>query len=416
MGRWGGWGTFVLFCFAKALHMAVFSALAGPLLSRWYAIPAVAALWAGIERTHGPLGFAWLTLGNAGVDMPVLARLAPWAGVYALSFAFALIGTAMAIAFLRRVRREWAWLVILLPLAFIRELPANPQPTDTAAVLQPNMPEEADWTDRMVRTVQERLAVQSLELALKPERASVIVWPEVPGPLYYYNDAGFHELATQLARTTQSYFLFGTVAYTPANLPLNSAVMLSPAGSALDRYDKMFLVPFGEFIPPLFGFVNRITKEAGDFTPGNRVVVFPFGEHRLGNFICYESAFPHLVRQFANGGADVLANISNDGYFGRSAAREQHLKLVRMRAIENRRWIIRSTNDGISAIIDPSGRVTERLPMYKETGARMRFGYEAGTTFYTRHGDWFAWSCLAAGFGLAGVDVAGAVRRNRARV
>ena len=281
----------------------MFSALAGPLLSRWYAVPAVAALWAGIERTHGPLGFAWLTLGNAGVDMPVLARLAPWAGVYAISFAFALIGTAIAVAFLRRVRREWAWLAMLLPLPFVQALPANLQPTDTAAVLQPNMPEEAEWTERMVRTVQEQLAIQSLELALKPERASVIVWPEVPGPLYYYSDSAFHELATQLARTTQSYFLFGTVAYTPANLPLNSAVMLSPAGSALDRYDKMFLVPFGEFIPPLFGFVNRITKEAGDFTPGNRVVVFPFGNIASETFICYESAFPHLVRQFADSGA-----------------------------------------------------------------------------------------------------------------
>ena len=93
-------------------------------------------------------------------------------------------------------------------------------------------------------------------------------------------------------------------------------------------------------------------------------------------FICYESVFPNFVRQFANSGAEVLVNISNDGWFGHSAAREQHLKIVRMRAAENRRWILRSTNDGITAIIDPSGRVTERFRL-QETGARMRFGYEA---------------------------------------
>ena len=188
--------------------------------------------------------------------------------------------------------------------------------------------------------------------------------------------------------------------------------MLDPSGDVVDRYDKMFLVPFGEFVPPLFSFVNRITQEAGDFTPGKRVVVFPFGGHHLGAFICYESAFPHLVRRFALGGADVLANLSNDGYFGHSAAREQHLKLVRMRAVENRRWIVRVTNDGITAVVDPTGRITARLPMYSEQVARVQYGYVHDLTFYTRHGDWFAWSCLVIGFALALLNAPwGALRR-----
>jgi apolipoprotein N-acyltransferase len=139
--------------------------------------------------------------------------------------------------------------------------------------------------------------------------------------------------------------------------------------------------------------VHRITHEAGDFVPGNRIVVFPEDDRRAGVFICYEAVFPHEVRQFVKQGADHLVNISNDGYFGHSAAREQHLEIARMRAAENRRWLIRSTNDGITVTIDPAGRITQRLPMYRDAVARMNYGYETDMTFYTEHGDWFAWSC-----------------------
>jgi apolipoprotein N-acyltransferase len=409
MGRWGGWGTFILFCLLKGLHFAAFGILGGFLIRRAYAVPAIAALWTGIERTNGPLGFAWLTLGNAGADMDLPVRLAPWAGVYGISFVFALMSAALAVILLRRPKHSLPYLAILPALFLLPDVPTPRSGSDVAAVVQTNAPEEGELTAASAHAIQQRYEYESLAAASNPERASLIVWPETPGPVYFYNDPVFHGDAIRLAQTSQAYFLFGTVAYTAGDLPLNSAVLLSPAGQVIDRYDKMFLVPFGEFIPPLFGWVNRITKEAGDFTAGSRVVVFRLGEHRLGAFICYESAFPHLVRQFAREGAEVFANLSNDGYFGHSFAREQHLKLVRMRAIENRRWIIRATNDGITAMIDPAGRVTRRLPMYVETAARMRFSYESGTTFYTRHGDWFAWSCLIAGVGLAVFEIARAL-------
>jgi apolipoprotein N-acyltransferase len=419
MGVFGSWGAFLLFCLAKALHMGVFAMCAGWLMGRWYAIPLIAALWTGIERTHGPLGFAWLTLGNAGVDMSVPARLAPWVGVYGLSFIFAMMAAALAGVALRRPRVELAWLAVLPLMWLLPELPQDAQPTETAVVLQPNIREGEQWTPEKTQAMQERLVLRSLSTALRTteERPRLVVWPEVPGPLYYYDDPRFNRMATDLARTTGAYFLFGTVAYTLQNLPLNSAVMLSPAGEAIDRYDKMFLVPFGEFIPPLFSWVNRITNEAGDFVSGNRVVVFPMGEQKLlGTFICYESAFPHLVRRFAQGGAGVLANISNDGYFGASAARFQHLKLARMRAVENRRWILRATNDGVTATIDPAGRTRQTLPPREENAMITGFGYIRDTTFYTRYGDWFAWSCLLGGLGMAayhGISRAGLRVRRR---
>ncbi len=125
----------------------------------------------------------------------------------------------------------------------------------------------------------------------------LIVWPEAPGPFYFYRDPMFRAQAEMLARQARAYFLFGNVAHTPKGEPLNSAVMLAPNGSVAGRYDKMHLVPFGEFVPAIFSFVNRITPEAGDFVPGTKRVVFNVAGHKLGAFICYESAFPRRSPQ-----------------------------------------------------------------------------------------------------------------------
>jgi apolipoprotein N-acyltransferase len=131
------------------------------------------------------------------------------------------------------------------------------------------------------------------------------------------------------------------------------------------------------------------------------VVVPSVDGHQLGAFICYESAFPHLVRRFAGAGGDVLINMTNDGYFGRTAARAQHLLLARMRAVENRRWLLRPTNDGVTVSIDPAGRIVDRLPPFVERTGRLRFSWIEEKTPYTRFGDWFAWSCLALGLAAA---------------
>ncbi len=395
MGRWGGWGTFLLFSLIKSLHMAVFAALAGALLPRWYALPAVAALWTGIERTHAPLGFTWLLLGNAGVDMALPMRISPLVGVYGLSFLFALCATAFVVMIARRPRRELLWLLMVIVLPVLPALPEAHSGANTAVLVQPNISEEEEWTPVTAEMLHRRM-VSMTEAVAASANPDLIVWPEAPGPLYYYVDPAFREKVTELARSTHAWFIFGTVAGTPQGQPLNSAIMLAPDGHLVDRYDKMFLVPFGEFVPSVFWWVNRVTQEAGDFVPGNRVVVFPAGDKRFGVFICYESAFPHLVRRFANQGANVLVNISNDGYFGHSIARQQHLLLVRMRAAENRRWILRATNDGITAVVDPAGRITGRLPLYEAIAGRFGYGVENGATPYTRFGDWFAWGCLLA--------------------
>jgi apolipoprotein N-acyltransferase len=302
-----------------------------------------------------------------------------------------MIGVAVGLVILRQPYRNLAWLLALPLLWLCPALPAPIPGSETAMVVQPNIRDVDAWTRPMLEQRTISMARRSIS-----QPAGLILWPEVPAPFYYYTDPEFAEAARTVARTAGAYFLFGTVAYAKPGSPLNSAVMLDPAGNHIDRYDKIKLVPFGEFVPPFFGWINKITNEAGDFVPGSRRVVFPAGDHRLAAIICYEAAFPSLVREFTSAGAELIVNLSNDGYFGTSAAREQHLGLVRMRAIENRRWIIRATNDGISAVVDPGGRIVERLEQYRETSAVVHYGFVKETTFYARYGDWFAWSCLAS--------------------
>jgi len=405
LGNLAGWAVFLLFCFAKALHMGVFAWLAGILIRRWWAVPAVAALWVAIEATHGSLGFAWLALGNAGIDMAMPMRLAPLTGVYGLSFLFVMMATALALSALQRPRLELLWLILLPFLVFLPPLPPAHRGHETALLTQPNISETEEWTPESIDQMQREQVALTMRGVLVESRQppSMVVWPEVPAPLYYEEDPRFRSYVDNLARATHAYLLMGTVAHTPGGAPLNSAVLISPEGGLVSRYDKVNLVPFGEYVPWPLGFANKISTELGDFVAGKRVVVSPVGDHKIGTFICYEAVLPNFVRQFAAGGAEVLVNISNDGWFGKSAARYQHLAMVRMRAAENRRWILRSTNDGITATIDSAGRLRGTLPLYVEATSYTGFTYISERTFYTRYGNWFVVLCAAmAVMGLLG--------------
>ncbi len=396
LGELAGWAVFTLFALAKALHMAVFAVLAGMLMRRWWAAPAVAALWVAIEVTHGSLGFAWLALGNAGIDMGIPLRLAPFTGVYGISFLFALMSAVVAVALLRHRRVEMLWLAPALLLPLLPPMPAVARGRETALLTQPNISETEEWTAQSVESMKREqvmldLARRAVPSATSRPRSSC--GPRCPAPFYYFEDPEFRRYIDNLARTHARLHAArhrGAYARGP---PLNSAVLVSPEGAPVSRYDKVNLVPFGEFVPWPFGFANKISTEVGDFAAGQHVVVSPVGDHRIGTFICYESVFPNFVRKFAAGGAEVLFNISNDGWFGKSAARQQHLSMVRMRAAENRRWILRSTNDGITATIDPAGRLRGTLPLYVEASSYTGFSWVAEQTVYTRWGDWFPLLC-----------------------
>ena len=392
--------AFALFAILKALHFGLFGLLAAVLIRKPLAALTVAALWTAIERTNGPFGFAWLTLGDAGTSMSMPMRLAPITGVYGLSFLFALMATVIALAALRRPRREWLWIALVAVLPLLPALPASVRGSERALLVQPNVPEDTDWSLASVHSTVESLADMSLKAA-QASGAQLIVWPEAPLPLYFYRDTGSAMMVATLARAAHVPVLFGTVGEAPGGGPTNSAILLDQFGNVAGRYDKNFLVPFGEYVPPFFRWVNRVTQEAGDFVPGRGYPVFGEQGHKLGVFICYESAFPYLVRRFPAAGAQALVNVSNDGYFGTSAARQQHLKLVRMRAAENARWILRATNDGLTTVVDPAGRVHGIAKSFERSAWLVGFNWQNGTTFFTHHPEWFPIACaLIAALGF----------------
>ena len=181
----------------------------------------------------------------------------------------------------------------------------------------------------------------------------------------------------------------------------NSAALINPSGDWTARYDKVHLVPFGEYLPfpSLFSFAGGLTKEVGQFERGNSRAPLDAAGMRIGVFICYESVFPGEVRQFAAQGAQVFVNISNDAWYGDSGAYAQHLNQTRMRAIENDRWLLSATDTGVTASIDPFGRIAARVPRKQRTALVAPYALISSTTFYTRHGDWFAYTCAIISIG-----------------
>ncbi len=194
----------------------------------------------------------------------------------------------------------------------------------------------------------------------------------------------------------------------------NSAALFVPGGGLAGMYRKIHLVPFGEFTPyaELFSFASGLTQAVGNFDRGTSRMPLAAAGHTYGVFICYESIFGDEVRQLVRGGADVLVNLSDDGWYGDTSAPFQHINMARMRAMENRRWVLRDTNTGITASIDPYGTVRAVAQRHVRTAAVMPFGYATELTFYTRHGDWFAYLCAA---GASGLVLSGLAKRYAGR-
>jgi apolipoprotein N-acyltransferase len=257
------------------------------------------------------------------------------------------------------------------------------------------------------QTLNELTDLTVKSVASSPVKPDLEVWPESPAP-FFTNDPQFREAVSTMARATKTWTVAGAIGTSPAagtggqNGPLfNSAVLISPSGEWTARYDKVHLVPFGEYLPfpTLFSFAGGLTKEVGEFQHGTSHRPLDAGDKHLGVFICYESIFPDEVRQSADQGAQVFVNISNDGWYGDSGAYAQHLNQTRMRAIENNRWLLSATDTGVTASVDPWGRVVARIPRKERATLVAPYALTSVTTFYTRHGDWFAYGCAIISIG-----------------
>jgi apolipoprotein N-acyltransferase len=420
----------VLFSLYIGLHHGLFGALmalAGRSRTGFNRKALVLApfLWVAVELLRAYLvSFPWVLLGTAQIDNLPLARLASMTGVYGVSFEIALVNTVFAATMLvhrkRRIPMLAAALAGAVALQATMLVRAEPSEVEAHATLvQQNVPIERQWTFDTYKRLMDELTVISRapQTGKDASVAPLIVWPESPAP-FETDDRLFNESTAALARSQHSWLLAGATAVVPATKPgeaeqvYNSAVLVSPDGAAAQRYDKVHLVPWGEYVPFswAFGFAKALTHEVGTFAPGEPGrTPLEVGSHRYGVFICYESVFPHEVRQFANHGAEVFVNISNDGWYGDSGAAWQHLNMARMRAVENHRWLLRSTNTGITSSIDPLGRVVAVLPRNQRVALDAPYGLVKDKTFYTRYGDWFPILCAIISItGLLWRDRAGA--------
>ena len=408
----------VLFSLYVGLYHGFFGLLLAVIAggSQRRALVAAPFVWVVVELARTRItAFPWELLGYAQTDNFVLTRLAALAGVYGLSWEIVLVNSAFAAAFLvAKDRRKLLLVSAIVASVFLQAgqwIAPPPAAADrTALLVQQNIPIETDWTrDYFASTLRELSGMSDKDVgpagaqsgAASPGKVDLIVWPESPAP-FYANDPSFRDVLGDMARQTRSWVVSGSIGIDSAgnsnaekSKAFNSAVLVSPEGALAGRYDKVHLVPFGEYLPfpSLFAFAGGLTKEVGEFTHGSSRAPLDAGSERLGVFICYESIFPDEVRQFAQQGAQVLVNISNDGWYGDSGAWKQHLQQTRMRAIENRRWILSATNTGLTAAIDPWGRVVARIPRKERTALLAPYALVSSTTFYTRHGDWFAFLC-----------------------
>jgi len=181
----------------------------------------------------------------------------------------------------------------------------------------------------------------------------------------------------------------------------NSAILVRSGGLVTDRYDKQHLVPMGEYVPlkGVFGSLNQIVPSMSSFTPGHTFNVMDIGHSpatplRFGVTICYEDLFPSISRIFTRNGADFLVNLTNDAWYEYSSAVFQHFDFSRFRAIENRRTMVRATNTGVTGFFSPTGEVIKEAPIFKELILTAEIPLGGSTSFYTHHGDIFAWLCV----------------------
>jgi apolipoprotein N-acyltransferase len=426
----------ILFCLYLGLYHMLFAALLAAFRTRFgrqVALLLSPFAWVAVELARSRItGLPWDLLGIAQIDNPLLTRMAPFTGAYGLSFVIAAVNALWLLRIRVRERQHTRLaltligvIILLFSAVLLRRVqrPAVVRTDAVATLVQQNLEVGAAATgpqpatqqllesfsylsrhpgNRLYLGIPERRGTDVVEFLPNPAPMStnLIVWPESPAP-FQENDPEFRAALSSLAHQANAPIIAGNIGIerTTDNdrgyRLLNSASFINPQGEFVGRYDKMHLVPFGEYVPfhELFFFAKNLLAEVGTFEPGTIRSIFNVNGHRYGTFICYESIFGDEVRQFTQEGAEVLINISNDGWYGDTSAPWQHLNMARMRAIENHRWVLRATNTGVTASINPGGRVVAAAPRHVRTSIRVAFGYENDLTFYTMYGDVFAYVC-----------------------
>ncbi|HKR61400.1 MAG TPA: apolipoprotein N-acyltransferase [Pyrinomonadaceae bacterium] len=394
------------------LFPGIFAFILAIVVRRWgvAAFLFAAFVWPATEWARlGVTGQLWNALGYSLAYHAALIQPAGWGGVYAVSFSLVAINSVIAFVLLRRTTRAVAvgiaLIVVVVAVTLFSKSLSGRIPTNSDFVgvnviaLQPNVPMDLVKSNAEMNALTDR-HVKMTEAALNSlpqlEMTRLVIWPESPMNFTYGTDSQLRELLVNFATKHHTSVLFNSQEAAPNDGIYNSALFVNEQGQLIAQYDKIRLMPFGEYVPlpRWMPGANLITAIVGDFTPGTRFTLMPVGEVRAGVFICIESAYPFVARGLTREGADVLINISNDGYLGPTAVRRQHLANAIFRAVENEREILRVTNTGITAHISEHGEVLDATESFQPAVRTWSIGKRVGTqTFYGKYGDVFVAGC-----------------------
>jgi apolipoprotein N-acyltransferase len=406
------------------VFVSVFSALACLCLSLVIKRFGVAMIffapivWVAFDWLRGAVtGFDWNALGYSQAFHPTLIQFAAIGGISASTWLLVTVNAAVTFAALQPVRRSLITAALVLAVLAVIVLTSrrriqfddplrDPSREMLVVGIQPNVPmsemETAGYGELLKRHLQLSLEAFSHERPPEPQHR-LVIWPESPMNFSYSRDPQLQNTIANFAQTHHTSVLLNSLEPAANGGSYNSAVLVNEQGQKVAQYDKIRLMPFGEYVPlprwlPGSGSVRGIV---GEFTPGSSYTLMPLGALRAGVFICIEAAHPEIARRFTNEGADVLINISNDGYLGPTAVMRQHLANAVFRAVENDRDIIRVTNSGISAYISSNGAVSDTTAPFQEAVRTWTISNGGpGSTFYSRHGDLFAYGCALITLGF----------------
>lgn len=411
-------------CLAFSLFHALFGWGAARLVSAFGPVGLFGApvLWVGLEyaRAHTFFSFPWTLLGYSQHGLLPFVQVAAFTAVYGVSFLVCAASALLAFLALEpRVARRRAAVAALTLLVggsgawglWQMGRPVAETGRLRVGLVQGGVRQEDKWRpENAWSNVGRHLDLTEKAVALG---ARLVVWPESAVPFLFDEDEALATLLRETVRRRGIYLYFGNDDREgrtdgPSRIYVGTK-LLDPSGGLVARYHKIRLVPFGEYVPmqPLFTlggrFAAKLVQEVSDFTPGDEATTAVVDGHRIGGFICYEAIFPSLVRRFAAGGAELLVNVTNDAWYGTTSAPHQHLAMAAFRAVENRRYLVRAANTGITAVVDPRGRVLEPTRLFDTTVLVREVPLVAESTFYARHGDVFARACAALGLALVAV-------------
>lgn len=413
-----------LFSFYLAFYTALFSGLLSRISSRplfsFFMIP---VLWVSVEYLRSSLftGFPWELIAYSQYKSLYIIQISDILGPYGISFLIAMSNALLFIGFsyaagnignekkisIRHV--AISLFVFIFALAgFLYYGKLRLEKTEklisdsagiTVSVIQGNISQSEKWDPAFQLSTIKKYFNLSREAATnKPD---LIVWPETAAPFYFQHDTVLTKKVQNGGAETGTGFLIGSPSFIRDGKDLqfyNSAFMLDPEGKVTGKYDKVHLVPFGEYVPfrKWLPFLGKMVEQVGDFSAGKKGRTVGFNGHSIGVLICYELIFPYLSRAEVINGAGLLVNMTNDAWYGRTSAPYQHFSMAVFRAVENRRALIRAANTGISGFIDPSGRITGSTSLFEDAVMTKKIPLLKEMTFYTRFGDIFAFACLAA--------------------